>query len=50
MTHEVMFAKQGAPILNYNLYLNPISGCNGFIAKALATTKEKFNVMTNPKP
>jgi hypothetical protein len=41
MTHEVMFAKQGAPILNNNLYLSPISGCNGLIAKVFNNKKKK---------
>jgi len=38
---ETLFAKQGAPILNNNLYLNLISGCNGFIAKAFNNKKKK---------
>ncbi len=38
---ETLFAKQGAPILNNNLYLNLISGCNGLIAKAFNKKKRK---------
>ncbi len=36
-----MFAKQGAPTLNNNLYLNLINGCNGLIAKAFNNKKRK---------
>jgi hypothetical protein len=46
---EAMFAKQGALILNNNLYLNPISAFDS-LQKPSTKTKEKFNVTTNLKP